>query len=173
MTVRLFLIFCFIFCVNSSFAQTSEDDYVNLINKKFKGIKEASVQSGRVDILNDEYAIEVDFARKWKEAVGQALWYGQQTLKKPGIVLIAESKTDQKYIIQLGATLQHFGLADKVRFWVYPYDFDVVLASPVQTGFWLTKSSKIRHNSSCNYFENTRGEFCKENEGTPCSRCGG
>lgn len=37
----------------------------------------------RCDILTDEYAIEVDFANKWAEAIGQALNYAIQFNKMP------------------------------------------------------------------------------------------
>ena len=44
----------------------------------------------RVDCLTEEYAIEVDFAKKWAESVGQALYYAKITGKKPAIGLIVE-----------------------------------------------------------------------------------
>ena len=52
----------------------------------------------RCDIVTDEYAIEVEWAQKWYEGFGQALWYGFQLNKKPGIVMILRSKNDQKYV---------------------------------------------------------------------------
>jgi hypothetical protein len=39
--------------------------------------------------------------------------------------------------------------------------------------FWLTTSSNKRHNSSCRYFEKSRGRFCGPTEGIPCKLCGG
>ena len=42
----------------------------------------------RCDILTDTHAIEVDFADKWAEAIGQSLNYAMQTGKKAGIVLV-------------------------------------------------------------------------------------
>lgn len=42
----------------------------------------------RVDCLTNEYAIEVDFAKKWAESVGQSLHYGLMTNRKPAIGLI-------------------------------------------------------------------------------------
>ena len=42
------------------------------------------------------------------------------------------------------------------------------------TQYWLNLSSGARHNSSCEFFRNTkRGRHCDLNEGKPCSRCGG
>lgn len=54
----------------------------------------------RVDCLTDEYAIEVDFAKKWAEGIGQSLYYGYMTDKKPAIALIIGQK-DQRYIKRL------------------------------------------------------------------------
>ena len=37
----------------------------------------------RCDILTATHAIEVDFAKKWAEAIGQSLNYAMQTGKRP------------------------------------------------------------------------------------------
>lgn len=56
----------------------------------------------RVDCLLSDYAIEFDFAKKWAEAIGQALYYGIKTDRKPGIVLIIENgEQDDKYLNRL------------------------------------------------------------------------
>lgn len=52
----------------------------------------------RVDCLTDEYAVEVDFADKWAEAVGQSLYYAYQTGRKPGVLLIMEEPGDDRYL---------------------------------------------------------------------------
>ena len=55
--------------------------------------------SSRVDLLNDEYAVEVDWAPKWAEAVGQSLYYSILTEKKPAIILlIKDKKAEMKHI---------------------------------------------------------------------------
>jgi len=60
------------------------------------GITEVVLDDGaRVDCLTDEYAIEFDFAPKWAEAIGQALYYAEKTGRKPGVVLILEGDADQ------------------------------------------------------------------------------
>jgi hypothetical protein len=41
------------------------------------------------------------------------------------------------------------------------------------TEFWLTSSSKKRHNSSCRYYQNSNGRSCNVDEGIPCKICGG
>lgn len=52
----------------------------------------------RVDCLTKKYAVEVDFAPKWAECIGQALYYGISTKHKPAALLIMENEErDVKY----------------------------------------------------------------------------
>lgn len=51
----------------------------------------------RVDCLTDKYAIEVDFAKKWAESIGQALYYADVTNKEPVVALIV-GEDDEKYV---------------------------------------------------------------------------
>ena len=64
----------------------------------------------RADCLTATHAIEFDFGSKWAEAIGQALYYGLQTGKRPGVVLILEDVKDRRYWIRLNSTIQHFKL---------------------------------------------------------------
>lgn len=59
--------------------------------------------STRVDCLTVDYAIEVDFAPKWAESVGQSLYYALRTGKKPGVLLVLEDEDDSRYIARLKA----------------------------------------------------------------------
>ena len=43
----------------------------------------------------------------------------------------------------------------------------------ISTGFWLTTSSKRRHNNSCKYYKSSKGSECGPNDGSPCKSCGG
>ena len=75
----------------------------------------------RVDCLTREYAVEVDFAVKWAEAVGQALFYGAMTGRKPGILLIMEKDGDVRYLKRLRLVIENS--APAVRVWtVRPED---------------------------------------------------
>lgn len=49
--------------------------------------KEVKCRGGRCDILTDKYAIEVDRASKWHEAIGQAVHYSITLKRKPCIAL--------------------------------------------------------------------------------------
>jgi len=75
------------------------------------GMTEYRVSGGlRVDCLTDEYAIEMDFARKWSEAIGQSMEYSMLTEKKAGIVLILKKKSDYRYWKRLKKLIAHYQL---------------------------------------------------------------
>ena len=64
----------------------------------------------RVDCLTDQYAVEVDFAPKWAEGIGQALFYGVKTGKQPGVLLILEHKSDERFLKRLNLTAEKYGI---------------------------------------------------------------
>jgi len=64
----------------------------------------------RCDILTDTHAIEVDFADKWAEAIGQSLNYAMQTGKKAGIVLVLKDKGDEKHLGRLREMARHYSM---------------------------------------------------------------
>lgn len=68
----------------------------------------------RVDCLTCEYAIEFDFAEKWAEAVGQALYYGLKTGKRPGIVLIMEKGKDLRHLKRLESLAEQYD----IKIWI-------------------------------------------------------
>ncbi|MBE0498484.1 MAG: hypothetical protein IBX43_04500 [Campylobacterales bacterium] len=56
--------------------------------KAFGGVAEHILPDRtRVDCLLDTYAIEVDFAQKWAESIGQSLYYASQATRSVGISL--------------------------------------------------------------------------------------
>ena len=66
--------------------------YVNQWCTSDFGRKEAVLwDMTRVDCLAKDYAIEFDFAHKWAESIGQALYYAEVLQKEAGIVLIVEN----------------------------------------------------------------------------------
>ncbi len=70
----------------------------------------------RVDCLTDTHAIEFDFARKWAESVGQALYYSFATGKQGGVVLILESPKDRRHLQKLYSVINENDL--KISVWV-------------------------------------------------------
>lgn len=63
----------------------------------------------RVDCLTNEYAIEVDFAKKWAEAIGQSLYYAQMTGKKPAIGFIV-GDGDERYLKRVESVAEKFDI---------------------------------------------------------------
>jgi hypothetical protein len=162
----------------------SEADYSRGLAAALDGRTEVPVTSGRVDILTETHAIEVDWASKWKESIGQALWYGLQTNRRAGIILILKSDADYKYFVQLNSALTHGGLEGKIQTWVYPNDFPGVQpagrTSPnyapasqptAATNYWLSTNSNKRHNRDCQWFTVSKGRYCTAGEGVQAGCC--
>ena len=57
--------------------------------------------AARVDCLTDKYAVEVDFAPKWSECIGQAVYYAKKTNRKPACLLILEKPDDVRFLYRL------------------------------------------------------------------------
>ncbi|MBS4068912.1 MAG: hypothetical protein KGZ62_09940 [Sulfurimonas sp.] len=94
-----------------------EKEYQDAWCAKAGGVTEYTLDDGtRVDCLTDDYAIEFDFASKWAESVGQALYYSMQTGRQPGIVLILEKESDRRYLKRLKTLQTKFGF----KIWTMP-----------------------------------------------------
>lgn len=103
-------------------AEHPERWYQERVAARMGGKMEVVVPDGRVDIVTEEYAIEVEFSAKWKNAIGQALWYAMQTGKKAGIVLILEDeKRDVGDAIRLESVIEANKL--EIDVWQWPADF--------------------------------------------------
>ena len=86
------------------------------------GETEVRVENGRVDVVAGEFAIEVERAVSWKQAIGQSFWCALQTNKKAGIVLVVEDeKRERGHVIRLGSVIEAHQLPIKV--WLRPDDF--------------------------------------------------
>lgn len=68
----------------------------------------------RCDCLTDTQAVEVDFAPKWAESVGQALLYGRLTGRQPTIVLIMRRASDLRCLDRLRSIIAAYGLPIQV-----------------------------------------------------------
>lgn len=75
------------------------------------GTLEVSLPGGlRIDCETVTHAVEVDFAPKWAEAVGQSLAYAAATGKRPGILLILEMSGDSRHLAKLRSVIDAFAL---------------------------------------------------------------
>lgn len=111
----LLLAFLYIFFEND-LTLKQEDDNVKK-NEKYYQTKMCQELGGkmeyvlpdktRIDCLTDEYAIEVDFSKKWAEAIGQSLYYAQITGRKPAIGFIVEDG-DDRYIKRVKTVSEKF-----------------------------------------------------------------
>ena len=83
-----------------------EVEYQKYWCNKHNGILEYELDDKtRVDCLTEDLAVEVDFANKWAECIGQALYYGLRTNKQPTCLLIIENMgNDLKYLKRLKCT---------------------------------------------------------------------
>ena len=85
--------------------------YQEIAAKKYNGQTEVTVPDGtRCDIVTETHAIEVDFADKWAEAIGQSLNYSFQLNKKAGILLILEKPDDERHLIRVESIIKHYEL---------------------------------------------------------------
>lgn len=69
--------------------KASERDYQNKWCKEKGGIAEYRLPDRtRVDCLTECMAVEFDFAHKWADGFGQAIWYGMATNRRGALALI-------------------------------------------------------------------------------------
>ena len=121
---RIMILFLVIFFLHSpiTFAANihKEKEYQNVWCARHNGEIEYTLDDNtRVDCLTEDYAIEFDFAYKWAEAVGQALYYALKTNKKPGIVLIIEKERDKRNLKRLEFLTDKYN----IKLWtITPYD---------------------------------------------------
>lgn len=87
-------------------AQARESDYQLPWCKAQGGIAEYVLPDHtRVDCLTATHAVEFDFAPKWAEAIGQALYYASQTDRRAAVVLIMRSPKDERYVRRVEAAV--------------------------------------------------------------------
>lgn len=76
----------------------------------------------RVDIVTEEYTIEVDFAEKWAESGFQSLHYANALNKKAGILLVWEGSEDERYLKRLLDVIAEHDLPITVWVWDWTND---------------------------------------------------
>ena len=76
-----------------------------------RGTMEVVMPDGsRADCVNATHAVEFDFGHKWAESIGQALNYGAQSGKTPGVVLILERPGEERYLRRVLKVREVYGL---------------------------------------------------------------
>jgi hypothetical protein len=90
-----------------------ERDYQKIFCKNLNGkIEYRLIDKSRIDCLTSEYAIEIDYGKKWAEAIGQSLYYSYMTNRKAGIGIIVDlkSKSDSRYLRRLYAVTKKLNI---------------------------------------------------------------
>lgn len=62
------------------------------LSRRWKGRTEQRIEGGRIDVLTDRYAVEVEFPHKWHEGLGQALHYANASGKQGVLAVIAYAR---------------------------------------------------------------------------------
>jgi len=103
----------------TTFARENHERYYQEISaKQLVGEMEVIQEdSTRVDIVTKTHAIEVDFADKWAEGIGQCLHYSGMTGLDAGLILIVEGDKDDKYVELVKKLLIKKSL--RIYLWVY------------------------------------------------------
>ena len=179
----------------------SESDWHTAFNAQVtKGRNEVVLPTGRIDILTDKYAVEVDRVSNYRAGIKQALQYAGATRKKPGLALYMDGSKDT---LQALDEARRLCKRSEIRFWLINAHISVndlvsrkaramsSSAFPSSSGslnpgsdpnrertalksYWLNTQSGVRHNRSCRWYANTKsGRSCSGNEGRGCRQCGG
>lgn len=75
-----------------------ESDWSEALAAAINGRTEVATDHGRVDVLTDRFAIEVDRLAKWHESIGQASHYAETTKKRAAVALIVLPNDSQDKI---------------------------------------------------------------------------
>ena len=86
--------------------QHVESWYADALADEAGAKSEVRMRDGtRCDVLTASHAVEVEFAAKWCEAVGQSLNYASQTGKAGAIAIILERDSDVRFLQRLRALI--------------------------------------------------------------------
>ena len=92
-------------------AKKPESEYRDAFCDRIGGVREYQLKDrARIDCLSDTYAIEIEFARKWAEGIGQSLYYAQMSGKKPAIALIMAPGKEETYLNRLNTVATRHGI---------------------------------------------------------------
>lgn len=179
------------------FQEDNEAVWRDALAEALGGKTEVSVEGGRVDVLTDQYAIEVDRSKKYHEGVGQALHYAAET-GKIGVVALMEDSgeiSDHKkqmifeqlckpnglnLLILKPARGSNSGFAatgsGTQNSYTPPSRASTYTPSPQKqaTGrYWISSTGKT-HRSGCRYYGTTKtGRYSSTGSGDNCMKCGG
>ena len=112
---RIFTLLVALFTGVAGYAATMyyEKDYQKVWCSGHNGSMEVVLpDKARVDCVTNTHAIEFDFAKKWGESIGQALYYAAVLKKQAGIVLILENGVkDEKYLNRVNEVAKLYNIS--------------------------------------------------------------
>ena len=112
------ILYIFGFTMKSVYAKHlhPEEYYQKLDCYSRGGVVEYELQNKtRIDCMLTNEVIEHDFASKWYECVGQALYYSMKTNKRGVCTLIVENQKDNKYVERAVKTVKYYDLPLDIR----------------------------------------------------------
>jgi hypothetical protein len=63
----------------------------------------------------------VEYAHKWAESIGQALYYAQSTGRKPGVLVIVRDNKDERFVKRLRTVAKE----QEIKIWtIRPKDIE-------------------------------------------------
>jgi len=96
---------------NAEPAFSSEEEYTTYLQSQIGGEQEVTLSDRtRCDLLTDDYAIEVERARRWAQAIGQSLHYANMTGRQPAIALLVDSEDNGRYFRRIVGVINEFEL---------------------------------------------------------------
>ena len=124
---RILIIFALLLASLTSYSQLPkqlEKYYTNKFASIIKGKTQQYIPLNKryVDIVTDTLAIEVEFANKFLESIGQSLDYAVLLNKKPCILLIVNGKNDENYLAELMRVNVEYQLKIRIYLWDYTTD---------------------------------------------------
>jgi len=88
-----------------------ESLWSDALSKELNGIREKRIAAGRIDILTDNLAIEVEKVPKWHEGIGQALHYGLYANRLPTLAIVTtDNKKDKKTLDVIQAVCDKYNI---------------------------------------------------------------
>ncbi|MFH0952708.1 MAG: hypothetical protein V1873_00080 [Verrucomicrobiota bacterium] len=172
-------------------SQAPEAYWRDVLAEELGGQHEVSIEGGRIDVLTDTQAIEIDWPHKWHEGLGQALHYSDVTGKQGVLALISYSQGPEKLQADSRARF------DMVEKQCAKHGIKVIVLFPSQpkaygtsatnllpdlqqkhvdasTNYWLNTKTRLRHRPNCRYYgTGVNGRPCGAKEGKACALCGG
>ena len=166
-------------------SQAPEALWRDYLSEELGAQHEVAVEGGRIDVMTDTEAIEIDWPHKWHEGLGQCLHYADVTGKKPVLALISYGQGPDK---MQAASRERFEMVERIcakqgvrlivlfpaQPKIYGVDTNQIALVAQSTNYWINTKTGIRHHLGCRFYgTGLEGHTCGEKDGKPCTICCG